>query len=531
MEPITQPTHLLDHRRPPTGRAQPLTLGAASRIRLTTMRRILLLLVVCLPALTLRLADYPSIWFDEGYRTNAARTLAVTGQYGTYTTDGWMPYDVGISTGPADIVPQAVGYSLLGPGVAQARVIGALYALLAVGALFMLARLLFGELAGFLALLLVLAFPPIQGVSLLLIGRQVLGETPALALVTLGLWMWFKSWGRADLGLAVASGACIGLGLLSKTQVAFGLLPAMAIVALLRGRKCRGIFFFSLPLQGTVLIIGGWQLWTAISTSPEVRIRNAQMLGNAIRTQLLTGLWGGHLDRPALAILAVMLVATLGGAWQLLRKRRRSGTLTDADWGMATLVLLVGCSAVWFGFLSIGWPRYAMVGHVFGILLLGKLAWDAYRAAATRLAGTHASMDGRSGTIAAVVLALVAVVVTIPPILRWQDASHAQQAAEYVSAHVPKDAVVESWTWELDGLTNHWLFHHPDLSYLYLAERQEFHDQVPFALHYDTLQADPDYLISGPFSQWTRLYDPEVLRTSFRKLTTIGQYVIFERIR
>ncbi len=355
-----------------------------------------------------------------------------------------------------------------------------------------------------------------------------MGETPALALVPLGLWMWFRSWGRGDWGLAVASGLCIGLGQLSKTQVGFGLLPAMALMALLRGRQGKGLLLSSFPLLGTLITIGGYSGWSGLSSPPEVRLRNAQMLGNAIRTQLLTGLSGRHLHRPALAILALMLAATLGGTWQLLRKRRSSGALTDADWGMATLVLFVACSAVWFGLLSIGWPRYAMVGHIFGTLLLGKLAWDGYRGAASRFAGTRALPYRRSGAVA---LGLVALAVTIVPIIGFQDPSHAQQAADYVSSNIPKDAVVESWTWELDALTNHWPFHHPDLFYLYLAERQEFHDQIPFALHYDTLQADPDYLIPGPFSQWTHLYDPEVIRTSFRELATIGQYVIFQRIR
>ena len=531
MDPVTQPTYLLNRPHPRSGRADTLTLGAGSRTRLATLMRVLLLLVVCVPALTLRLVSYPPIWFDEGYRTNAARTLAVTGLYGTYSSDGWMPYDVGISTGPADIVPQAIGYLVLGPGVAQARAIGVLYALLAVGAIYALARLLFGEVAGFLGVLLVLAFPPIQGISLLLIGRQVLGETPALALVCLGLWMWFKSWDRIDWRLAVASGLCIGLGLLSKTQVAFGLLPAMAGAALLRGRKGKDLFFFSLPLLGTFLTIGGWQLLASLSSTPQIRLRNAEMLASAIRTQLLTSLWGRTLDRPALALLALMLFAALGSAWQILRKRRSPGGLTNADWGLATLALFVGCSALWFAFLSIGWPRYATVGLIIGILLLGKLAWDGFRAAAVRFAGTRSGLEHRAGVVGAIALTAIAMVVALLPIPGSHDANSAQQAADYVSAHIPKDAVIESWTWELDALTNHWLFHHPDLSYLYEAERQEFHARVPFALHYDTLQADPDFLISGPFSQWTHLYDPEVIRTSFRKLTTIGQYVIFERIR
>jgi len=112
-----------------------------------------------------------------------------------------------------------------------------------------------------------------------------------------------------------------------------------------------------------------------------------------------------------------------------------------------------------------------------------------------------------------------------------QPTSDAQAAADFVSANIPRDAVVESWTWELDALTDHWQFHHPDLSYLYLAERQALHDGGAFSLGYDTLQADPDFLISGPFSQWVSLYDPVVIRDSFQRVAAFGQYVIFERNR
>ena len=48
---------------------------------------------------------------------------------------------------------------------------------------------------------------------------------------------------------------------------------------------------------------------------------------------------------------------------------------------------------------------------------------------------------------------------------------------------------------------------------------------------YDTLQADPDFLISGPFSQWVSLYDPAVIRDSFLRVAAFGQYVIYKRAR
>ena len=96
------------------------------------------------------------------------------------------------------------------------------------------------------------------------------------------------------------------------------------------------------------------------------------MLAEAVRTQLLTGQWGRGLDRSALAISLLMMLAALAETGRLLRRRRAPGFPTDADWGSGLLVLFVFFFCVWFALLSIGWPRYATVGFIFALLLLGQ---------------------------------------------------------------------------------------------------------------------------------------------------------------
>lgn len=93
----------------------------------------LLLLAVSLPALILRLGTYPATWFDEGYFTHVARSLAKRGIYGTYTTSADVPFDLTISTGPPTIVPVALSFALFGEGLHQARIVIVLYTLLALG--------------------------------------------------------------------------------------------------------------------------------------------------------------------------------------------------------------------------------------------------------------------------------------------------------------------------------------------------------------------------------------------------------------
>lgn len=531
VNPSTQPTHLLRQARPAERGAHSPALADRARRRGDALLPIALLLTICLPALTYRLGVYPRPWFDEGYRTNAARTLVFTGVFGTSTSNGLLPYDTGISTGPADILPLALSYRLLGPGIVQARVVSVAYSVLAVVALYAVARRLYGGAAGLFSILFLLVFPAIQGVSLLLIGRQVMGETPALALVSAGMWLWVGSWLHRNIWMAVASGLCFGLGLLSKTQVIFGLLPALMAIALLRSRGGKGWLGSNLPWIILLLVVAGWAVWSGLDSPADIRLRNSQMLAEAVRTQLLTDQWGQALDRPALAISLLMMLAALAETGRLFRRRRERGFPTDADWGSGLLVLFVLFSCVWFALFSIGWPRYATVGFIFALLLLGRFVWSAVRDLASRLGANRAGGANRMEITGIALLALLALPINLAPIHQYQPTTDPQAAADFVSANIPRDAVVESWTWELDALTDHWQFHHPDLSYLYLAERQALHDGGAFSLGYDTLQADPDFLISGPFSQWVSLYDPVVIRDSFQRVAAFGQYVIFERNR
>jgi hypothetical protein len=108
---------------------------------------------------------------------------------------------------------------------------------------------------------------------------------------------------------------------------------------------------------------------------------------------------------------------------------------------------------------------------------------------------------------------------------------HAQETADYIRTQIPRQAVIESWEWELDALSSHWNYHHPNQRYLFLAIRQFSQEQKPFDLDYDVLQADPDYLITGPFSDWTHLYEMSSIQSNFRELARFGVYRIYQRVR
>src|SRR5579859_586093 len=508
-----------------------VTRVAARRGIISWLLPCLLLVALSLPALLLRLGSFPAPWHDEGSRTNAARTFADRGVFGTYTVGGLRPFDPYITSGPLDVSAVALSFKLLGTGVAQARLGLLPFALLAVLSLFGVASYAYGARVGLLATLVVLAAPALQGVGLLLLGRQVLGEVPSLALITAGIFLWFLSW-RAASGwlLSVLAGVAIGLGLLSKTSIGLGLLPALGLVAAGRGWQQRSAWFRMLaPIAVALGVLAAWRLLEFLLTPPAIYAKNAATLADAIHTLILTMPGSQTPSGTEVLFSTVMLLGAIGGVWRALREGRLLRLASDAAWADLTLALIAGCYALWYALLSIGWPRYAFFGVMIGLLpftrtvldVLQRL-WPAAAARARRSPGLF-----YAGTAAMAVLALV---VSTWPILTSPASDGAEQVARYIDTRIPPQAVIETWAWELDTLTNHWQFHHPEASYEYLADRQWFDDHTGFNLGYDVLQANPDYLITDAFSDWTGVYNTRVVQQQFVQVAEFGSYRIYQRI-
>jgi 4-amino-4-deoxy-L-arabinose transferase-like glycosyltransferase len=493
---------------------------------------LLLLIFISIPGLVLGLDTYPPIWFDEGYKLNAARTLTYRSIYGTYTTAGYVAFDPGISSGPADVLPTALVFKLVGVGVAEARIVSVFFTLLAVCCLYSISSFLYERRAALFITMFSLASPAIQGINFLMIGRQILGEPAALALTALGLWLWFRSWESKAWFTALLAGLTLGLGLLSKSQVGIALLPSLTLIAIGRGLRERS----HLPLMATPIIVSmsvllGWMLIGRLGTSAAIRTENSAMLLDAIRSNLLTGLYGRTLSKSAFIIVLIMGLGTVASvkSWRVFVPSGK--VATNSEWAEATVSLFVLFSALWFTFLSVGWPRYAYAGLVFSLLLIGKLVWNTLKSILHLVGASLPRLERIAYEVTIAGLALIVIVVNIYPILQSKQDYQAQQMADYISSEVEKDAIVESWEWELDALSSHWEYHHPHQRYLFLAIRQFSHERKPFNLNYDVLESKPDYLVTGPFSNWTGIYETDDIKDNFIKLEEIGAYTIYQFAR
>ncbi len=492
-----------------------------------------LLIGLCFLTLIPKLDVYPAAWFDEGATTHAARTLIERGGYGTVTVRGYVPFDpAGISSGPPVIFPVALSFRLLGPGTIASRLPIALYAVLLVAGLYAIANKIYGGRAALFTTLLLLAVSFRNDLNILSLGRQSLGEVPALALVIIGLLLWFNSWDNNRLWQSALSGILIGMGLMSKMHFSLGLAPAIGLVALARAVQNRKTIpaTFAGPVM-TALLVGGWILLPRFVTPEPWKTENAAVLSEGMRVAFLSGLNGRVLSNMALAVAGVSGLAALMTLGGIARRPAGRRVTTTAAWAEVTLALFVLAYLAWFIVSSIGWLRYLFPAFVVAAFLGGKIIWDIFVVIEARLRKAAPALANGVYPAAIAAFMLVAAALILLPALRVDNPDWAQATGDYVRNEIPREAVVETWEWELDALSSHWNYHHPGQYELYDVVEQYALNQLPFALEYDTLSGDPDYLITGTYSDWTGIYPADVVDANFTPVATFGPYQVYERER
>ncbi|HMO57559.1 MAG TPA: glycosyl transferase, partial [Roseiflexaceae bacterium] len=147
----------------------------------------LALLVAATLALALVNLPYaPRTWFDEGSHLHVPKTLLADGKYAdkSATADGGVEYRYHgptIGIGPTIMLPVTLAFAVAGVDLLAARLVMVGYLLLALLAMFLLARRMYGTTAALLATTLLLASRTVSYEGAIEYGRQVLGEVPGTA--------------------------------------------------------------------------------------------------------------------------------------------------------------------------------------------------------------------------------------------------------------------------------------------------------------------------------------------------------------
>ena len=190
----TSTPSIMNPTMPPTTTMTTDKAAKRSQVSYRGLWSYLLIALIALPLLLWNLDSHPVPWFDEGFTTHAARTLAERGVYGTYNAqDGYLHFDSGVSTGPTLVIPIALSFKLFGYGMWQARLVNVLFTMVLLWGLFAVMKRLYGQNVGLLSVMILLGWPNLAGAGFLNVSRQVLGEAPVLAFLAVGWWVlsWF----------------------------------------------------------------------------------------------------------------------------------------------------------------------------------------------------------------------------------------------------------------------------------------------------------------------------------------------------
>ncbi len=491
--------------------------------------------------------DVPPIWYDEGWVLSVARNWVERRHYGLLLSGNPVPADI-VTTGWPAIAPIAMSFRLFGIGLVQGRIPGLLFALGTLCLLYYLTRSLYDGTTAVAAVVVALLLPALPQLHPVLLGRQVLGEMPALFFLFSGYLLFLRSW-KTPLWLLPA-GLLWALALTIKPQVLPFFVVSVTIPALLLG--LRQAFQPTLLLvAGSVAALGSGVVLTLVGDL----LTGTRGLGNpandayallgsraSLTTYVLTLM--PYARGNALYMVLIGGLPTLSGLLAFgvrLVRRKECVQISSRTVGRLMIWSFASGWFLWFLFLSIGWPRY-----LFPALFAGSIPLAAFlrrhtdgfnpQIMARRAAKTlscHPRTLGGVVCLGAVVALPIALALNLQAAFILLSAPVDHSAAEmalFISEHTSDQAMIETYDSELFFFLDQPYHYPPDYVQTQLNQRM-YLGRSDIVIDYDPLAADPDFVVIGPFSRGWRLYD-EVLRTDvFHPLHTVGAYDLYERVR
>jgi 4-amino-4-deoxy-L-arabinose transferase-like glycosyltransferase len=484
------------------------------------------------------LTDFPLTWYDEGSHLHVPKTLMRFGVYADYSSEGFRYFGPTIGIGPTVLLPIAAMFKLFGIGMFQARLIMAIYLILAVIACFSLAKIMGGTKIALVAILLLISTRSLTFVEL---GRNVLGEVPGLFFLTAGLAIWFAKWDRSGWGRLVVVGLLLGLSMVTKYQYLIVIIPALGVgwVTNMAYYKSVRQNNFIVPGLVAVLIIGLWQIYQVVYLGPSTIGENLRLFREF--TSGAAAVFSPDLIRRGINELldfktyggALVPVLVFGGLISLPRNQ------DGQRWGL--LFSLVMINLVWYVFASISWLRYAFPALSVAALFVAKFFSDLtegyhidFRETTEALRGNWKALANHAPRIG--LLTWLGVVILAPMVLLVGEITNTgfnspEAVAQYLEINIPQDRLIETFEPELGFLTDH-NYHFPPQIYLLTAVRYIWAGGPSPSLNYDFLETErPDYVIVGEFGRWVDMYPPDKLQGLYRKLIDIDKYEIYQLIK
>ena len=469
---------------------------------------------------TVNLSRYPPIsGWDEGMYLEMAVNTARFGEYATRNGEAFERLQPPGGTGPTLILPVAAAMLVGGFELWVARLVIVAALLVALAGGYRLLRTIGGSFAAVTGtlLLLVAGFPDFDTLGL---GRQVLAEVPALALLLWGLWFWIRSWDGRTRDLVIAS-ALVSLAIVTKNQWLIFVTPGLAVVTVV-GRLYHGALSWRHGAWPIAATVGTYLGWTAVS----YLIAGDQWPRYNEALRLLTA--STFLNVGLRRSVECLKLFYRSGQWPLvalaLMAIPAAGLARSVHGARASVLPLLLAVAVPTGVVfGLPWPRYLYPALVLAALGSGvSLAVLAPRLA--RRLGSRPIAVGAS-------LAVVALVAA--PRLAYHasrlltaDDDSAERLARHLDTGVPAAAMVVNWEWELDFLAER-RFHRPPALLFGAMVDQVYNQRHHPVLEQPRLPPDAGYLVVGPFAAQTRAFERDLQAREHREIAVEGPYRLY----
>ncbi len=452
----------------------------------------LVLLFLVIPLLLIYLSESPASWYDEGLNINAAQTLAQMGVYGLDTGDGIRLADPAIQTGAPLIALAAAVTQLTGGSLFAIRLMIVIISLLTLVSLYAVAYRLYGVFAALMVVIVLLVLPPMGTTStFLLLGRQFLGEIPAVFCISLGLHLLFnagnKFWRWALIGF------CWGLAIMLKSQVLLVLSVSVALWTLFRFVRHKPDRYYWLVVGIVMLAIYAVDtLWRA-GMAGAALADNMLVLREGIAIHILPFRTIRNLRDPGLFVrFSAAVLVVVGLLWLRQRRPKIIEKLPESQLKVENFIaFFIIIWMIWYGLISIGWTRYSFVGITFTIIILSGISaayWKAYKRP------NNATMKIGLVTVAV----LVSYGFNMPRFLANQQGEDFFRMAADLQTKITPDARIVSLEWAMNNFVPQ-RFIFPLTHTINVITENAFVRSNP-NYGFDSAATCPDYVLLGSLS-------------------------------
>jgi hypothetical protein len=349
--------------------------------------------------------------------------------------------------------------------------------------------------------------------------------------------VWFAAWERASWKRLVVVGLLLGLAMVTKQQYLLVLAPT-----LLAAWVANLIYYRSAPQRVFLVpgIVAGacfalWQIYMILYLGPATVSENLKQYRQFTAGAALVfnaSLMERALDELlSLRVYMSLLFPVVIYGTSLAFPRRRDGH----QW--FTLWVLVVWNLVWYVVASVSWLRYAFPALSVAALFVARFFQDLTHDFELNVAELWRGLRRRewpapqwmlrwtlTGWLAVMILVPLAQTgrqIVAPPF------NAPAALADYLNAHVSREALIETWEPEMGFLTDH-NYHYPPQIRLNTAVGHIWQGGASPAEGYDFVQTErPAYVLVGAFARWVEMYPPELLAERYTRVTTVGAYELY----